>query len=83
MDNIELFLGRLHADVRSFVIPSAAPWDVPTLKAQIELRQGVLRDIEIIRRRLRPLVQCQSQRRSHRTRRRPGCRSPIGHTRRP
>ena len=38
-----------------------ALWDVPSLKAQIELRQRDLTDIEIIRRQLRPFMRCESR----------------------
>jgi len=44
MDFIESSLCRLQK-----YVPSAALWDVPSLKAQIELRQRDLTDIEIIR----------------------------------
>jgi hypothetical protein len=49
MDFLESSLCRLQK-----YVPSAALWDVPSLKAQIELRQRALTDIEIIRRQLRP-----------------------------
>lgn len=51
MDFIESSLCRLQK-----YVPSAALWDVPSLKAQIELRQRALTDIEIIRRQLRPFM---------------------------
>jgi hypothetical protein len=47
------FLGSSLCRLQKYV-PSAALWDVPSLKAQIELRQRALTDIEIIRRQLRP-----------------------------
>jgi hypothetical protein len=56
MDLISPFLYRLHDSVGRFVGPSAAFQDIPTIKAQIELRQLVLKDIEAIRSRLRPFV---------------------------
>jgi hypothetical protein len=46
--------------VSRFVAPLAALWDVPSLKAQIELRQRALTDIEIIRRQLRSFMRCES-----------------------
>jgi hypothetical protein len=51
-------LGRLQNSVSRFIVPSAAPWDVQTLKAQIELRRHALTDIEIIRTRLRLSKDC-------------------------
>ncbi len=56
MDFIEFPLCRLQENVSRFVIPSAAFGDVGALKAQIELRQRALTDIEIIRCRLRPFI---------------------------
>jgi hypothetical protein len=56
MDFIESSLCRLHENVRCFLAPSAAFCDLPTLRAQIELRQRALTDIAIIRYRLRPLM---------------------------
>jgi hypothetical protein len=50
---IECALGRLQDSIGRFIIPSAALSDVQALKAQIELRRSALRDIEIIRTRLR------------------------------
>lgn len=50
---IEYPLERLQDSISRFIVPSAAFSDVQALKAQIELRRRVLRDIEVIRRRLR------------------------------
>jgi len=55
MDRIESSLCRLRDAVSRFVVPSAAR-DVRILRAQIELRQLALEDIEAIRRRLRSIV---------------------------
>ena len=63
MDFIESSLCRLQENVRHFIIPSAALWDVRAIKAQIELRQRALTDIEIIRCRLRPFINGESSRR--------------------
>jgi hypothetical protein len=76
MDFIEFSLRRLYENASHFITPSAALQDVPTLKAQIELRRLVLRDIEVIRCRLRPFMRCRK------SRRRRGGRSRIGHPRR-
>jgi hypothetical protein len=62
MDLILASLCRLHENVSHLVVPSAALWDVATLKAQIELRQRVLADIENIRCRVRPHVGRQENR---------------------
>jgi hypothetical protein len=56
MDFIKSSLCRLHENVGDFVVPSVAFWDAPALRAQIELRQRVLTEIEIIRCRLRPFM---------------------------
>ena len=56
MGLIESSLCRLQLSVGGFVAPSAAMRDVLALKAQIELRRQALRDIEIIRSRLRPFM---------------------------
>ena len=58
MDLIESSLCRLRENVSRFVVPSTALRDAPALKAQIELRQRALTDIEIIRWRLRPFMHC-------------------------
>lgn len=63
MDFIESSLCRLKKNVSRFVVPSTTPRDVPALKAQIELRQRALTDIEIIRWRLRPFMCSESPRR--------------------
>ena len=52
MDFIDSPLCRLQDAVGRCMVPSATSSDVRQLKAQIELRQRVLRDIEVIRRRL-------------------------------
>jgi hypothetical protein len=62
MDRIELPLCHLHETVSRFVVPSAALRDIRALQAQIELRRLALRDIEIIRCRLRPLIRRGSKR---------------------
>ena len=62
MDRIELPLCHLHETVSRFVIPSAALRDIRTLQAQIELRRLALRDIEVIRCRLSPLISRRSKR---------------------
>ncbi len=56
MDLIESSLRRLHDRVRCFIDPSAALRDIRCLKAQIELRGLVLRDIEAIHCGLRPFT---------------------------
>jgi hypothetical protein len=63
----------------SFVVPSAALWDVPSLKAQIEFRQRALTDIEIIRRQLRPFMRCESRQQYRKSREPRGRRSRIGY----
>ncbi len=50
---IEYPLGRLQDRSAGFIVPSAALSDIQALKAQIELRRRALRDIEVIRSRLR------------------------------
>jgi hypothetical protein len=55
---IESSLSRLQLSVGGFVAPSAAVRDVHALKAQIELRRRALRDIEVIRCRLKPFLPC-------------------------
>jgi hypothetical protein len=62
MDRIELPLCHLHETVSRFVVPSAALRDIRALQAQIELRRLALRDIEVIRCRLRPLMRRRSKR---------------------
>jgi hypothetical protein len=62
MDRIELPLCHLHETVSRFVVPSAALRDIRALQAQIELRRLALRDIEVIRCRLRPLMRREGKR---------------------
>lgn len=50
---IEYPLERLQDSVRRFVVPSTALSDIQALRLQIELRRRALRDIEVIRSRLR------------------------------
>jgi hypothetical protein len=76
MDFVESSLCRLQDSVSCFVVPSAALRDVRTLEAQIELRRRALRDIEVIRRRLRPFMRCESKR-LRRLRNRRGSRSSL------
>lgn len=83
MDFIESPLCRLQNNVSRFVIPSAALRDIRTLKVQIELRRRALRDIEVIRCRLRPFINCEGERSRRRPRNRgagrfrPGVRRPF------
>jgi hypothetical protein len=77
MDLIGSSLWRLQDSVSRFVVPSAALRDVRVLKAQIELRRRALRDIEVIRCRLRPFMRCESKRLRHRPRNRLGRRSSF------
>ena len=63
MDRVESSLCRLRDTVSRFVVPSAAVRDVGILRAQIELRQLALEDIEVIRCRLRSIVRCEGGRR--------------------
>jgi hypothetical protein len=67
MGLIESSLCHLRLSVGGFVVPSAAMRDVDALKAQIELRRRALREIEIIRCRLRPCKKKMLRRRLHRT----------------
>jgi hypothetical protein len=82
MDLIESSLCRLRENVGRFVVPSTALRDAPALKAQIELRQRALTDIEIIRWRLRPFMHCAGPR-LHQTgaERRKTARSRVGYAR--
>ena len=80
MDFIGSSLWRLHDSVGRFVVPSAASRDVRTLKAQIELRRRALRDIEVIRRRLRPFMRCESKRLCRRVPCRRGNRSSLANS---
>jgi hypothetical protein len=77
MDLIGSSLWRLQDSVSRFVVPSAALRDVRVLKAQIELRRRALRDIEVIRCRLRPFMRCESKRLYRRLRSRRGNRSSL------
>jgi hypothetical protein len=77
MDLIESSLCRLQANVNRFVVPSAVTRDVRSLKAQIELRRRVLKDIEVIRCRLRPFMRCESKRLHRRLLSRRGNRSSL------
>lgn len=61
MDFIGSCLSRLHEVIGRLEAPSTETWSVSAIKAQIELRQRALRDIEVIRSRLRPFVQCNSK----------------------
>jgi hypothetical protein len=63
MNNVAFPLYRLRKTVGRFVAPSDLLCDVSALKAQIELRQFALEDIEVIRRRLRPFLRCKGRRR--------------------
>jgi hypothetical protein len=58
---IESVLRRLKNSVNRLVVPSAALPDVRALEAQIELRRQALRDIEVIRCRLRPFMRRESR----------------------
>jgi hypothetical protein len=77
MDFVGSSLCRLQDSVNRFLVPSAALRDVGTLKAQIELRRRALRDIEVIRCRLRPFMRCDSKRLGRRLRNRRGGRSSL------
>jgi hypothetical protein len=59
MSFVEYPLCRLQLSMSEFIDPSATPWEVDTLQAQIELRQRALTDIEVIRRRLRLFMSCE------------------------
>jgi hypothetical protein len=77
MDLIGSSLGRLQDSVSRFVVPPAALRDVRALKAQVELRRRALRDIEVIRCRLRPFMRCERKRPCRRLQRRRGNRSSL------
>jgi hypothetical protein len=83
MDFIESSLRRLQGNVSRFLIPSAALGTQSALKAQIELRQRVLADIEVIRCRLRPFIRSKRLRRSRTNREQHGARSRVVNPRRP
>jgi hypothetical protein len=55
---VEASLCRLQNSFRGFLVPSAALDDVGTLRDQLELRCRALKDIELIRCRLRPFMRC-------------------------
>lgn len=85
MDFIGSSLSRLREVIGRIESPSAETWDISVIKAQIELRQRALRDIEVIRSRLRPFLRCdsnllhcrlQSRRAAHSRQRRRGRRGP-------
>ncbi len=61
MDFIGSSLSRLHEVIGRLESPSTETWGVSAIKAQIELRQRALRDIEVIRSRLRPFMRCNSK----------------------
>ncbi len=71
-------LCRLQESVSRFVVPSAALGDIQTLKLQIELRRRALRDIEIIRSRLRPFMRSNGTQLRRRMNSRHGNRSQLG-----
>lgn len=56
MDQVEVALSDLGAVIDCFIAPTCELRDIATLKAQIELRRLALRDIQLIRSRLRPWV---------------------------
>jgi hypothetical protein len=62
MSFVESPLCRLQLSLSEFIDPSATPWDISALQAQIELRQRALTDIELIRRRLRLVMSCEKPR---------------------
>jgi hypothetical protein len=77
MGFIESSLCRLQLSVGGFVVPSAALRDVRVLKAQIELRRRALRDMEVIRCRLRPFMRCKKKLLRRRLDHRQVCRSRL------
>jgi hypothetical protein len=80
MDFIESSLCRLQQSVSGFVGPAAELSDVCAIKVQIELRQRALRDIEVIRWRLRPFMRADGKRLHRRLQGRRGGRSSAGGT---
>ncbi|UTD27945.1 hypothetical protein [Bradyrhizobium sp. WD16] len=78
MDFIEPPLARLQESVSRFVAPSCDLCDVCAIKAQIELRQRALMDIEVIRCRLRPFIRREGVRLHRRLQNRYGRRPPSG-----
>ena len=77
MDLIGSSLCRLQDSVSRFVVPSASLRNVRALKAQIEFRRRALRDIEVIRSRLRPFMRCEGKRPQRRLRNRGVSRSRL------
>jgi hypothetical protein len=77
MGLIESSLCHLRLSVGGFVVPSAAMRDVDALKAQIELRRRALRDIEVIRSRLKPFLRCKRKMAHRRLRQRRVGRSRL------
>jgi hypothetical protein len=73
-------LCRLQDSVNRFVVPSAALRDIRLLEAQIELRRRALRDIEVIRCRLRPFLRCKTKRLRRRLRNRRAGRSSLANS---
>jgi hypothetical protein len=61
MLGIEYSLRRLKNNVSRFAVPSVVIQNVLVLEEQIEFRKQALRDIETIRRRLRPFVHRESK----------------------
>jgi hypothetical protein len=61
MKLVEVSLCRLRDNFRHLVVPLAAMGDVSTIEAQIELRRLILKDIELIRRQLRPYMVCKKK----------------------
>jgi hypothetical protein len=53
--SIEYSLYHLQDCVNGFILPSTAVRDIRILRAQIELRRLALKEIEVIRCRLRPV----------------------------
>jgi hypothetical protein len=79
MDRIESALCHLRDAVSRFVVPSAELCDIRTLKAQIELRQIALKNIEVIRCRLRPFMRREGERRRRSLHNRGGSQSRLAH----
>ena len=73
-------LCRLRDSVNRFVVPSTALQDVRVLEAQIELRRRALRDIEVIRCRLRPFLRRKTKRLRRRLRNRRLGRSSLANS---
>lgn len=62
MIRLDISFFRLRDSVSRFIRPAAAPRDIRALKVQIELRRQALREIEVIRRQLRPYMQSENRR---------------------